>query len=276
MLQHGVQDMNVVEVHELAARRRERRGLSKRPWYCMIFGLSLVDGWAITLPFRGREPAACWRPISCSLSLEASSDSDGGIAGDTDLDGDQDGTDLMSQLMGEVNQRQTLLRRESVRLLKRPSALLPPHSVLEHVLGSLRTPDFPTDAVGLQQAFLFSALDQEVSRGYIDYRRDWSDDAEGHPRCLDKKSFDKVIRSSLGFLVGMSDFSISGTPYFSEDDHRVTFPVRVVPDQHTSAVRWVDVDFRLGRVRDGSHKDCWLVERAIVRAWGGSPGTTHV
>ena len=44
-------------------------------------------------------------------------------------------------------------------------------------------------------------------------------------RCLDKKSFDKVIRSSLGFLVGMSDFSISGTPYFSEDDHRVTFPV---------------------------------------------------
>ena len=52
--------------------------------------------------------------------------------------------------------------------------------------------------------------------------------------------------------------------------------VRVVPDQHTSAVRWVDVDFRLGRVRDGSHKDCWLVERAIVRAWGGSPVTTHV
>ena len=33
-----------------------------------------------------------------------------------------------------------------------------------------------------EQAFLFSALDQEVSRGYIDYRRDWSDDAEGHPR----------------------------------------------------------------------------------------------
>ena len=38
-----------------------------------------------------------------------------------------------------------------MRLLKRPSALLPPHAVLEHVLGSLRTPDFPTDGVGLQQ-----------------------------------------------------------------------------------------------------------------------------
>ena len=52
----------------------------------------------------------------------------------------------------QVNQRESLLRREGVRLLKRPSALLPPHAVLEHVLGSLRTPDFPTDGVGLQQA----------------------------------------------------------------------------------------------------------------------------
>lgn len=47
--------------------------------------------------------------------------------------------------------------------------------------------------------------------------------------------------------------------------------MRVVPDKLTSAMRWVEVDFRLGRVRDGSHKDCWLVERAIVRAWGGTP-----
>ena len=47
--------------------------------------------------------------------------------------------------------------------------------------------------------------------------------------------------------------------------------MRIVPDALTSAMSWVDVDFRLGRVRDGSYKDCWLVERAIVRAWGGTP-----
>lgn len=59
--------------------------------------------------------------------------------------------DARRRLPHQVNQRESLRRREGVRLLKRPSALLPPHAVLEHVLGSLRTPDFPTDGVGLQQ-----------------------------------------------------------------------------------------------------------------------------
>lgn len=34
------------------------------------------------------------------------------------------------------------------------------------------------------QAFLFTALDGEVSRGPIDYRRDWSDDDEAQPRSV--------------------------------------------------------------------------------------------
>lgn len=54
--------------------------------------------------------------------------------------------------MRQVNQRESVRRAAGVRLLERPSALLPPHSVLEHVLGALRTPDFPTDGWGLQQA----------------------------------------------------------------------------------------------------------------------------
>ncbi|CAN0360271.1 unnamed protein product, partial [Laminaria digitata] len=125
----------------------------------------------------------------------------------------------------QVNQRESLRRREGVRLLKRPSALLPPHAVLEHVLGSLRTPDFPTDG-----AFLFSALDHEVSRGPVDYRRDWSDEDEGQPRYLDKDDYATVLGKVLGFLVGMSDFSLAGAPVFSEDDHRVTFPVSAFRD----------------------------------------------
>lgn len=61
-----------------------------------------------------------------------------------------------------MNQREALLRKESVRLLKRPSALLPPHSVLEHVLGSLRTPDFPTDAAGMQQVSFRYSITRSV------------------------------------------------------------------------------------------------------------------
>lgn len=55
-------------------------------------------------------------------------------------------------LLVQVNQREGLRRKEGVRTLKRPSALLPPHAVLEHVLVSLRMPDFPTDGYGLTQA----------------------------------------------------------------------------------------------------------------------------
>lgn len=47
-------------------------------------------------------------------------------------------------------------------------------------------------------------------------------------RYLDKESCAAVIRKNLGFLVGMSDFSVSGAPIFSEDDHRVTFPVGIL------------------------------------------------
>lgn len=47
--------------------------------------------------------------------------------------------------------------------------------------------------------------------------------------------------------------------------------VRIIPDEHTSALRWVLMDFRLGRVREGSHKDCWLVERVIERDREGPP-----
>lgn len=34
----------------------------------------------------------------------------------------------------------------------------------------------------IQQAFLFSALDHEVSRGPIDFRRDWTDEDDAQPR----------------------------------------------------------------------------------------------
>ena len=46
-----------------------------------------------------------------------------------------------------------------------------------------------------------------------------------HRRYLDKENYATVLRKVLGFLVGMSDFSLAGAPVFSEDDHRVTFPV---------------------------------------------------
>lgn len=49
------------------------------------------------------------------------------------------------------------------------------------------------------------------------------------------------------------------------------FQVRIVPNKHSSAIRQVLIDVRLGRVRDGSHRDCWLVERVIERERDGPP-----
>ncbi|CAM9265025.1 unnamed protein product [Scytosiphon promiscuus] len=174
----------------------------------------------------------------------------------------------MSALMGEVNQRESLLRREGVRLLKRPSALLPPHTVLEHVLSSLQNPDLPTEGAGWEKAFLFSALDHEISRGPIDYRRDWTDEDNAQPRYLDQDSHVAVMKQTLLFLEGMDSFTMAGEPVFSDDDHRVTFPIRVVAGETETAVNWAEMDFRLVRVREGSHKDCWLMETAVVRDSG--------
>ncbi|CAN0174874.1 unnamed protein product [Pylaiella littoralis] len=236
---------------------------------CLIIcGLFCLRGAAGFRPALGRATTtATWRPTA-ACNLKAALDPDGASEDVGDSAGDQDGSNLMSELMGEVNQRESLLRREGVRLLKRPSALLPPHTSLEHVLTSLQNPDFPTEGGGWHKAFLFSALDHEVSRGPVDFRRDWTDEDDVQPRFLDKDSFAAVMGQSLPFLAGMASFTMAGEPVFSDDDHRVTFPIRVVADETKSFVNWAEMDFRLGRVRDGSHKDCWLVERAIIKDSG--------
>ncbi|CAM9697483.1 unnamed protein product [Ectocarpus fasciculatus] len=76
------------------------------------------------------------------------------------------------------------------------------------------------------------------------------------------------MRQNFPFLAGMESFNMVGEPIFSDDDHRVTFPIRVIADETRTVVNWAEMDFRLGRVRDGSHKDCWLVERATIRDSG--------
>lgn len=35
-----------------------------------------------------------------------------------------------------------------------------------------------------------------------------------------------VMRQNFPFLAGMESFNMAGEPIFSDDDHRVTFPVR--------------------------------------------------
>ncbi|CAM9534855.1 unnamed protein product [Ectocarpus sp. 4 AP-2014] len=87
-------------------------------------------------------------------------------------------------------------------------------------------------------------------------------------RYLDKASYVAVMRQNFSFLAGMESFNMAGEPIFSDDDHRVTFPIRVIADETRTVVNWAEMDFRLGRVRDGSHKDCWLVERVTVRDSG--------
>eukprot|EP00752_Nemacystus_decipiens_P009008 g8041.t1 len=201
---------------------------------------------------------------TCALQAALEGSSGSGGEGENPDDPDQEGSDLMSALMMEVNQRESLLRREGVRQLKRPSALLPPHTVLEHVLSSLQNPDYPTEGAGWEKAWLFSALDHEVSRGPIDFRRDWTDEDDAQPRYLPRESFVAVMQQALPFLASMDSFHMAGEPIFDDDDHRVTFPIRVVADETETAVNWAEMDFRLSKVRDGSHKDCWLMERVVI------------
>ncbi|CAM9277467.1 unnamed protein product [Ectocarpus sp. 12 AP-2014] len=243
--------------------RRSGRGRKRCfLWLCVLSSLQGAAGFQFSHTSLAMASRACWdHKRTCGLKV--SSSSNGGEA-DRDSEGDKDGSDLMSEFMGEVNQRESLRRREGVRLLKRPSALLPPHTVLEHVLTSLQNLDFPTEGAGWRKAFLFSALDQEVSRGPIDFRRDWTDEDELQPRYLDKDSYVAVMRQNFPFLAGMESFNMAGEPIFSDDDHRVTFPIRVIADETRTVVNWAEMDFRLGRVRDGSHKDCWLVERVTI------------
>lgn len=44
--------------------------------------------------------------------------------------------------------------------------------------------------------------------------------------------------------------------------------IRIVAGETGTAVNWAEMDFRLVRVREGSHKDCWLMETAVVRDSG--------
>lgn len=47
-------------------------------------------------------------------------------------------------------------------------------------------------------------------------------------RFLDQDSHVAVMKQTLLFLEGMDSFTMAGEPVFSDDDHRVTFPVRIL------------------------------------------------
>lgn len=47
-------------------------------------------------------------------------------------------------------------------------------------------------------------------------------------RFLDQDSHVAVMKQTLLFLEGMDSFTMAGEPVFSDDDHRVTFPVRTL------------------------------------------------
>jgi len=68
---------------------------------------------------------------------------------------------------------------------------------------------------------------------------------------------------------GSLDVEIMVPPNENTPKPALSFPqIRVVAGETETAVNWAEMDFRLSKVRDGSHKDCWLMERAIIRDSG--------
>lgn len=73
-------------------------------------------------------------------------------------------------------------------------------------------------------------------------------------------SFDASIEQNPTFVI------VSTTPIIPG-----VAQIRVVADETETAVNWAEMDFRLSKVRDGTHKDCWLMERVIITDSGYDP-----
>lgn len=154
----------------------------------------------------------------------------------------------------------------------RPSALLAPDRVLEHVLESLATLPFE-DAV--EQAFRFSSL---VLPGEPDLRRRWTRAAavpeggggEGAAAAApvadeegeDRGDFWRMLRRSYAQLIDRpwQPLRHLAPPRWTADDHQVSFLV-ILDGQAPPP----SVAVTLQRAKEGSHRGCWLVDTVVLR-----------
>eukprot|EP00929_Paragymnodinium_shiwhaense_P105612 TRINITY_DN70658_c0_g1_i1.p1 TRINITY_DN70658_c0_g1~~TRINITY_DN70658_c0_g1_i1.p1 ORF type:complete len:242 (-),score=19.72 TRINITY_DN70658_c0_g1_i1:18-743(-) len=137
----------------------------------------------------------------------------------------------------------------------RPSALLPPDRVLEHVLASLVL--LPLEEA-VRQAFLFTLLDVADGADSPQLRRqNW---VEGRTTdVLLFPAFRRMLLEEYGCLFDreLPSPTYDAPPQWSDCDHEVSFFVSV---ETPSFVGTLKVTLR--RPRFGTHKDCWLIQSA--------------
>lgn len=140
-----------------------------------------------------------------------------------------------------------------------PSALLPPDRVVEHVLKSLALLQIEE---ATQQAFLFTWLDQS-GESRPERRQNWNRVAE----FLEKRAFSQVLYEEYAFLLDRPFHSprFVLVPQWSDDDRHVSFFI-ALDENWKPGVRHVGpvLVMSLQKPAQGSHRDCWLVDRVSL------------
>lgn len=156
----------------------------------------------------------------------------------------------------------------------RPSALLPPDRVLEHVLWSLAS--LPAEDAA-EQAFRFSWLgDQEspVGSGPVQRKEGWEVGTVG---LLDRAAFRTMLdKHYLGLLDRhFEPLRHLRPPHWDEDDRRVAFTVALGRSAGSKSHAKSHVSVTLRRPGQGTHRDCWLVSSVALHAYGPSAGDSE-
>mmetsp|Transcript_79559 Transcript_79559/g.221364 ORF Transcript_79559/g.221364 Transcript_79559/m.221364 type:complete len:251 (+) Transcript_79559:233-985(+) len=144
----------------------------------------------------------------------------------------------------------------------RPSALLAPDRVLEHVLRSLAL--LPVgDAI--RQAFVFTWFEEDdLSPSSRTRRQDWKRSSI----CpLERPAFSQMIYEDYAFLLDRecTQTRYLAPPKWSDDDRRVSFLV-ALDDAWSAGSRRPGpaLVVTLQRPAHGTHRDCWLLREVAL------------
>ena len=162
---------------------------------------------------------------------------------------------------------------------KQPSALLPPHRVVQIQLEALQMNDWPEEDGGCKHAYRFAVRASNYLFGsvgkpfmlkpgksdpsihsdriYIDPHFDdrhivksWL----GTERLENEASFIATLKSHFPTLIGAAGFEWAAPPHFRSDGAACTVTARIHADVGPRVFH-----FDLVRVADGAYKDCWLL-----------------
>ncbi|KAH7292694.1 hypothetical protein KP509_29G081300 [Ceratopteris richardii] len=146
---------------------------------------------------------------------------------------------------------------------KRPTALMPPNTVVEVQMDSLMRNDWPEEDSGVRTAFHFSmpAKVDEILGGQVPESvyaaRAWS----ATERYLSFPEFSALLRDPMyAPLINCLDWKIASPVVFhGPGDSRALQCVTVSFESQKGATTYRAYTFCLQKVKQGAYRDCWMV-----------------